>query len=263
VLLAVLAAIAAVAAACGSGTGPAPSPGGATGPDGTAGAVTGTVTVFAAASLTEAFTRIGRDFEADHPGTRVVFSFAASSALVTQITQGAPADVFAAADETTMAKLTGAGATAGEPVTFARNRLAIMIAPGNPKRIASVADLADPKLIVLTCSPQVPIGAYAAEVFRKAGVTVRPSSLEADVKAVVTKVTAGEADAGIVYATDVAAASGRADGVDIPTELNVTATYPVAVTRDAPNPAAAAAFVSFVAGPRGQDTLASFGFAAP
>jgi molybdate transport system substrate-binding protein len=225
---------------------------------------TGNLTVFAAASLTEAFTEIGKAFETANPGAKVTFNFAASSALVGQINEGAPADVFASADEANMKKLTDARANAAAPVTFAKNKLTIIVGKGNPKNIGSVKDLADPNLIVVTAAPQVPIGAYAQQVFTKAGITVTPKSLEENVKAVVTKVTAGEADAGIVYTTDVKAAGDQADGVAIPDDVNVIAVYPVAATKSAPNAAAAQAFIGHLTGRAGQATLEKFGFfAAP
>jgi molybdate transport system substrate-binding protein len=231
--------------------------------DSDAGAAGGDLTVFAAASLTDAFTEIGEAFELSHPDASVTFNFAASSDLVTQIDQGAPADVFASADEANMTKLTDAGSNGDVPQVFATNRLEIIVQPGNPHGIAEVADLADPDLIVVTCAPEVPIGAYSAEVFDKAGIDVTPDSLEENVRAVVTKVTLGEADAGIVYTTDVLAAGDEAEGVEIPAELNVTATYPIAMTNDAPNPDGAVAFVDFVLAPEGQDVLERYGFTGP
>jgi molybdate transport system substrate-binding protein len=225
--------------------------------------VTGDITVLAAASLTESFKEIGTAFEVANPGSKVTFSFAASSALVTQINQGAPADVFASADTANMDKLTaasGAGVAAA-PVTFATNKLQIIVGKGNPKGITGVADLAKSGLIYVTAAPEVPIGAYAKQVLDKAKVTVTPKSLEADVKSVVNKVTLGEADAGIVYSTDVKAAGDKAVGVVIPDDLNVIATYPIAVTKATKNSAAATAFVAFVSGAAGQTILAKYGFA--
>lgn len=263
VLLAVVAAAMVLVVACGSGGGGRPAPDVAPSAAAVPPALTGELTVFAAASLTEAFTRLGKEFEAEHPGVKVTCNFGSSSSLVTQILQGAPADVFASADEANLRRLAEGGAAAGQPVVFARNELAVIVGRGNPKKIASVRDLARPDLVVVVAAPQVPAGAYAAEVFRKAAVTVTPRSLETDVKAVVAKVTSGEADAGVVYATDVRAAGDRAEGIAIPAELGVVATYPIVVTREATNAAAADAFVSFVAGSRGQNVLSSFGFAAP
>ena len=221
------------------------------------------MTVFAAASLTDAFTEIGDAFMVDHPDASVTFNFASSSDLVVQINEGAPADVYASADQTNMAKLIDAGNNGGEPALFATNSLEIIVEKGNPKAITGVADLANPDLIVVTCAPEVPIGKYSAEVFAKAGVTVTPASYEENVKGVVNKVTLGEADAGVVYKTDVAAAGDQAEGVGIPTDLNVIAEYPLVVTREAPNAGAGQAFVDFVVGEEGQSILASYGFTSP
>jgi molybdate transport system substrate-binding protein len=216
--------------------------------------VTGDLTVFAAASLTESFKAVGTAFEKDN--------FGASSTLVTQIMQGAPVDVYASADTANMKKLADAGG-ATNPTTFATNKLRIIVGKGNPKAIVGVADLAKAGITTVTCAPEVPIGRYAADVFVKAGVTVTPKSLEADVKGVVNKVTLGEADAGIVYATDVEAAGDKAAGVTIPDNLNTIATYPIVATKDAKNSAGAAAFVKYVASPAGQRILATYGFTAP
>jgi molybdate transport system substrate-binding protein len=221
------------------------------------------ITVFAAASLSDSFTEIGKAFEAANPGAKVTFSFAASSELVQQINDGAPADVYASADQANMQKLTGAANAAGEPEVFATNELEIITGAGNPKRVSDVADLGHPDLIVVTCGPDVPIGKYTTDLFEKAGVDVTPKSYEADVKAIVSKVTLGEADAGIVYATDVKAAGDKAAGVEIPDELNVVATYPIAVTKAAKNVGTADAFVAFVLGEAGQQILAAAGFSAP
>jgi molybdate transport system substrate-binding protein len=224
--------------------------------------VTGDLTVFAAASLTESFKAVGTAFEKDNPGVKVTFNFGASSTLVTQIMQGAPVDVYASADTANMKKLADAGG-ATNPTTFATNKLRIIVGKGNPKAIVGVADLAKAGITTVTCAPEVPIGRYAADVFVKAGVTVTPKSLEADVKGVVNKVTLGEADAGIVYATDVEAAGDKAAGVTIPDNLNTIATYPIVATKDAKNSAGAAAFVKYVASPAGQRILATYGFTAP
>lgn len=228
-----------------------------------ASAVEGTVTVFAAASLTAAFTEIGDAFMTEYPEAEVVFNFAASSELVTQIGEGAPADVFASADQNNMTKLTDADGNASEPEVFARNLLQIIVGPGNPTGITGVADLANEDLIVVTCAPEVPCGKYAAEIFANAGVTVTPKSLEENVKAVVSKVTLGEADAGIVYRTDVIAAGADAVGVEIPEDVNVVAEYPVVVTKDAPNADGAQAFIDVVLSEQGRTILDSYGFLAP
>jgi molybdate transport system substrate-binding protein len=224
---------------------------------------TGTVTVFAAASLKDAFTEASTAFEAENPGAEVTLNFAASSALAQQIDEGAPADSFASADQANMQKVVDAGGISGEPVVFATNSLQIIVAPGNPKGITGLADLAESGVLYVTAAPEVPIGKYAAQSLEKAGVTVSPVSQEADVKAVVTKVTSGEADAAIVYSTDVTAAGTKAAGVEIPSQYQVTATYPLAVTKEAANPTGAAAWIAFITGEQGQAILAKYGFGAP
>ena len=225
--------------------------------------VSGGITVFAASSLTAAYTEIANAFMTEFPNSKVTLSFGASSDLVTQINEGAPADVYASADQANMKKLTDAGGNAGDPQTFATNSLEIIVGKGNPKGITGVADLAKPGLIFVTCAPEVPIGKYAAQVLSTAGVTVTPASLEQNVKGIVTKVTLGEADAGIVYKTDVTAAGDQAAGVEIPADVNVTATYPIVATKAASNPVGAQAFVGFVLGEQGQKIMASYGFTAP
>jgi molybdate transport system substrate-binding protein len=232
-------------------------------PPSTAPGVDGDITVFAAASLTAAFTEIGEAFMVEHPDANVVLNFAASSELVTQIGEGAPADVFASADLGNMTKLTDAGLNATGPVVFATNIAEIIVAPGNPEEITGVADLANPELIVVQCAPEVPCGKYAAQIHENAGVAVTPKSLEENVKAVVTKVTLGEADAGIVYATDVTAAGADAEGVEIPRDVNVVAEYPIATVAESANADGAQAFIDFVLSDQGQKILASYGFLAP
>lgn len=225
--------------------------------------VSGDITVFAAASLTDAFTEIGEAFGAANPDAKATFNFAASSALVQQITEGAPADVYASADRPNMQKLVDAGGNATEPVVFATNVLEIAVAPGNPKGIATLADLASPDVSLVLCAEQVPCGRFALEVLTRAGVAATPKSLEENVRAVLTKVELGEADAGIVYVTDVLSAGDNVEGVEIPTEQNAVAEYPIAVTKEAGNPDAAAAFAAFVAGPEGQAVLEKYGFGQP
>ena len=221
----------------------------------------GEIVVFAAASLTEAFTDIADAFADAEPEAEVILNFAASSQLASQILEGAPADVYASADTRTMGRLVDAGATRGEPVVFAINRAVIVVESGNPLDITGLADLTEPDLVVVTCAPEVPCGSYASEVFERAGVDVRPDSLEANVKAVVTKVALGEADAGIAYATDVFAADGDVDGVAIPDDVNVVAEYPLAVTADAG--AGADEFVDVVLGSTGRRILVDHGFEVP
>ena len=243
-------------AAPGVSTAPAAAPGPAS-------ALEGDLTVFAAASLTDAFDEIGAAFMADNPGVKVVFNFAGSSELVTQINEGAPADVFASADQASMARLTDAGNNRGAPVVFAENTPRIIVGRGNPRAVATVADLAEPDTIVVLCAPEVPCGRYAATVLTNAKVTVTPRSLEQNVKAVVSKITAGEADAGIVYATDVLAAGDRAEGVDIPPDINVIAEYPIVATKASTNPEAADAFTELVGSEQGRKILRSYGFLTP
>ncbi|MGH7788780.1 MAG: molybdate ABC transporter substrate-binding protein [Candidatus Binatia bacterium] len=219
------------------------------------------LTVLAAASLADAFTAIGAAFEQAHPGLKVEFSFASSSTLATQIGEGARADVFASADESNMQKV--AADLAAPARTFAANRLAIVVPKGNRKRIATLGDLAGSGVTVALAAPQVPAGRYAAEAFQKAGVAVVPASQEVDVRAVLTKVAMDEADAGIVYVTDIRAAADKVDAVAIPDEYNVTARYPIAVLKQSGTPETATAFVNFVLSPAGQTTLKEFGFLAP
>lgn len=227
-------------------------------------ALSGNLQVFAAASLTEAFTEMGEAFEADHPNVRVTFNFAASSALAQQINKGGPADVFVSADESNMKKVTGAG-NASDPKTIARNRLAIIVEKGNPKGITGLADLARSGVVFVVCAPEVPCGKFAAAALTKANSTATPASLEENVKAVVFKVTLGEADAGIVYVTDVKAAGDMAQGVDIDiaTDPSLEAIYPMAVTKQAANQDAAREWTEFLLSNAGQEILSTYGFLAP
>ncbi|MBU4336191.1 MAG: molybdate ABC transporter substrate-binding protein [Actinobacteria bacterium] len=184
--------------------------------------VSGTVTVLAAASLTETFTELAEGFEAAHPGVEVVLSFGASSALATQIVEGgAPADVFASASTSTMDTVVSA-AEAEAPVTFASNTLQIAVPPDNPAGVTGLADLADPAVKVALCQPEVPCGKVAAKVLAAAGVAVTPVTLENDVKSTLSKVELGEVDAGLVYVTDVLAAGDAVRGIEIPAEVNAS-----------------------------------------
>lgn len=194
------------------------------------------------------------------PDAEVTFSFASSSDLARQVIEGAPGDVFASADLANMTKVTDAEAVSGAPMVFATNRAEIVVAPGNPLGITGVADLATRDLVVVVCAPEVPCGTYAAEIFDRAGVAVTPDSLENNVKAVLTKVTLGEADAGVVYVTDVQAAGDAVSGVEIPTDGNVVADYPIVAVSDDP---LARTFIDFVTSAAGQDILASSGFGPP
>jgi molybdate transport system substrate-binding protein len=248
-----------VAAACGDDDDDGGAASTAAGTEGGGGGGDG-ITVFAATSLTEAFTTIGTAFEATPDGAPVEFSFDASSALVGQITEGAPADVFASADTANMDKLTEANLQGTDPVTFATNLLTIIVAKANPAGVTGVDDLADPDLKVVLCAEEVPCGNYANQILEAAGVDVTPVSLEENVRGVVTKVTSGEADAGIVYVTDVTAAGDAADAVEIPQDINVLAEYPIATVGASENPEVGEAFVDFVTGDEGQAILAQYGF---
>jgi molybdate transport system substrate-binding protein len=190
----------------------------------------------------------------------VQFNFAGTPTLVTQIEQGASADVFASADTSNMDKLAGAGFTTGTAQVFARNQLEIVVAPGNPKGINGLADLAKPGVIYITEGPTVPAGKYSLQALAKAGVTVTPKSLETDVKSVISKIELGEADAGIVYTTDVKAAGSKVQGIPIPDAYNVIATYPIVAVKGSKNADVANAFIAYVLSATGQSTLQSFGF---
>lgn len=222
-----------------------------------------TLTVFAAASLTGVFGELEARFEAEHPEVDVVANFASSSELAQQIVSGAPADVFAAANETTMARVVDEGLVEGAPAVFATNVLQIATAPGNPKAIRSFADLARPGLAVVVCAPQVPCGAAVESLERSTGVTLAPVSEEPDVKSTLGKITTGNADAALVYVTDVLAAGPAVTGVAIPDAGSAGTRYPVAVLADAPQPEAAAAFRDLVLGEAGRAALAAAGFGPP
>jgi molybdate transport system substrate-binding protein len=248
--------------ACASSTGiVSDGPASAGGP-GSSSKATGTVTVFAAASLEEAFTTLGHRFEQAHPGAHVVLSLGPSSGLATQITQGAPADVFASASTKNMDQVVSAGAAAA-PRTFARNSMEVAVPPSNPARVASVRDLGRPGVKVALCQPQVPCGVTAATVFARAGVQVHPVSQELDVKSVLAKVTLGEVDAGVVYVTDVKAAGRRVRGIPIPGGVNASTSYPIATLTSAPNPQAAQSFTDYVLSAEAAPVLADAGFGVP
>jgi molybdate transport system substrate-binding protein len=223
----------------------------------------GPVTVLAAASLTESFTRIGTLFEQYNPSASVRFSFGGSSGLATQITSGAPADVFAAASPATMKTVADAGDGAGPPATFARNQLVIAVPKGDPKGLSSLAALAKPDVKVALCAEQVPCGAAAEKALDAAGVKITPVTQEQDVKAALAKVKLGEVDAALVYRTDAKAATKDVDGVEFAESAGAANDYPIVALKDAPNPAGAAAFVAFVRGPQAQQVLADAGFQKP
>ncbi|WP_018255653.1 molybdate ABC transporter substrate-binding protein [Salinispora mooreana] len=229
--------------------------------DGTAdGGVTGTVTVFAAASLTATFDRIGRDFEAAHPGSTVMFNFAGSSALATQITEGAPADVFASAAPRHLAAVATAD---GTPAVFVRNQLVIAVAAGNPEGVRSLSDLTRPGLKVALCAEQVPCGSAASRALDAAGVALTPVTLEADVRGALAKVRLGEVDAALVYRTDTRSTAPDVTAVEFPESAQAVNDYPIAVLADAPNPTAAHAFVAHVRSAQSRAVLAEAGFQAP
>ena len=243
-----VAVLAALLPACGSSGSPSTT------------ALSGTASVFAAASLRDSFKALGQAFQTAHPGTTIQLNFAGTPTLVTQIEQGASADVFASADTTNMDKLKADGFTSGTPQVFAHNKLEIVVAAGNPKGITGLADLAKPGVIYITEAPTVPAGKYALQILASAGVKVTPKSFETDVKSVVSKIELGEADAGIVYTTDVKAAGSKVTGVSIPDSTNVVATYPIDAVKGTKNSALASAFIAYVLSAGGQATLQSFGF---
>lgn len=234
----------------------------ACGDDEAGGTADSTITVFAAASLTDAFEELGAAFEDLHPGTSVELNFAGSSALRVQILEGAPADVFASADTSNMDQVVEGGAAAGAEV-FAENRLQIAVPAGNPAGVTGLADFADGDLLMGLCAAEVPCGGLGREALAKAGVTPSVDTNEPDVRSLLTKVGAGELDAGIVYATDVIAAGDAVDGVDIPEGHNVVATYPIAALTESGDRELAEAFVAFVLSPQAQEILASHGFGTP
>ena len=258
-----LAALTTVAAltlvSCGSDQPAASSPSSSTS---STAAVSGTVTVFAAASLTGTFIQLGKDFEAAHPGTKVVFNFAGSSALAQQINQGAPADVFASAAPKNMDQVVDAG-NASDPKTFVSNTLMIAVPKGNPGGIEGLADFADDGKTIALCAAEVPCGAAAEKVFTAAGITAKPDTLEQDVKAVLTKVRLGEVDAALVYKTDVLAGGDKVEGIEFPEAADAVNEYPIAAVEDAPNADGATAFVDYVLSDKGEAVLTRAGFDKP
>jgi molybdate transport system substrate-binding protein len=224
-------------------------------------ALSGTLTVFAAASLKKTFDQLKTTFQQQNPGVRVKdIDYDGSNTLVTQLKNGAGADVFASADEATMDKV--ADLITGR-VDFVTNTLQIAVAPGNPKNITGLADLAKSGITTVICAPAVPCGAASQRALAKAGVDLKPASEEQNVTAVLTKVSSGDADAGLVYQTDVKGAGGKVAGVDFPEASAAVNTYPIAALKASKNPAAAAAFVALVTGPEGQQVFAAAGFGKP
>jgi molybdate transport system substrate-binding protein len=225
--------------------------------------ISGSITVFAASSLKESFTELGKQFETAYPGTKVTFDFAGSDTLAASITSGAPADVFAAASPTTMKTVTDAGDGQGTPSTFVRNRLEIATLPGNPDHIATLKDLTRSGLKVALCAKTVPCGSAAQKALTASKLSLTPVSYEQDVKSALTKVELKEVDAAVVYQTDVKAAAGKVDGVQFPESAGAVNAYPIVALKDAPNKTAAQAFIALVKSAEGQKVLTGAGFLNP
>ncbi len=224
---------------------------------------TGNVTVFAAASLTESFKTIGKAFEAANPGSKVTFNFAGSSALATQINQGAPADIFASAAPANMKTVTDAGGADGTPAIFVKNQLVIAVPKGNPKAIKGLADLTKPGLKVALCAEQVPCGAAAKKALDAAKVSLTPVTLEQDVKQALSKVKLGEVDAALVYRTDAKAATADVEGIEFPESAQAINDYPIVLLKNAPNKTAAQAFLTYIQSDKGIAVLTAAGFQKP
>ncbi|WP_375431857.1 molybdate ABC transporter substrate-binding protein [uncultured Friedmanniella sp.] len=248
-------------AGCGADTTPSATP--SSGSSTSAAASSSTLTVFAAASLKNTFTTLGTQFEAAHPGTTVTFNFAGSADLVTQLQQGAPADVFASADTKNMDLATADNLVAGSPVNFATNTLEIAVPPDNPATISSFADLTKPGVKLVVCAPQVPCGAAAEKIETATKTTLKPVSEESAVTDVLNKVQTGEADAGLVYVTDVKGAGDKVLGVTFPESKEAVNTYPIASLTASRNADLAREFTELVTGTEGQQVLADAGFAKP
>lgn len=225
--------------------------------------LSGDVTVFAASSLKESFTALGKEFEKEHPGTKVNFNFAGSDNLAASITSGAPADVFAAASPKTMAIVTDKKDTAGMPATFVRNQLEIATLPGNPDKVASLKDLTKSGLKVVLCDKAVPCGAAAQKALEASGLKLTPASYEQDVKSALNKVVLKEADAAVVYKTDVKAAGDKVQGVEFPESAKAINDYPIALLKDSHNAETAKAFIALVRSAQGQQVLSAAGFLKP
>ncbi|MFI1186528.1 molybdate ABC transporter substrate-binding protein [Streptomyces californicus] len=218
------------------------------------------LTVLAASSLTDVFTQAGAAYEKENPGTKVTFSFAGSQELAAQVKQGAPADALVTADTKTMDGLSG---DTGEPVVIARNRLVIATGEGNPEKVANLEDLADPKLKVVLAAPEVPVGRYSRQILDARKLDVKPVSQEPNVRAVLSKVSLGEADAGLVYKTDAATAPDKVDAIEIPDAENAIASYPAATLKTSKHGEAAAAFVAWLSAPAARKILRGAGFQQP
>ncbi|MFH8727229.1 molybdate ABC transporter substrate-binding protein [Streptomyces termitum] len=247
-------------AACSSGTGSGKAAVGSTPAGSASAAPRADLTVLAAASLTDVFKTAGAAYEKAHPGTRLTFSFAGSQELVAQVSQGSPADVLVTADTKSMDKVR---ADTGTPAIIAKNRLVIATAKGNPFKVDELKDLTDAKLKVVLAAPEVPAGKYSKQILEKQNLTVKPVSQEPNVRAVLSKVELGEADAGLVYKTDAESAKDKVDAVEIPDDQNAVAQYPAATIKDSGNAEAAAAFVAWLSSPEGQKILQDAGFQKP
>jgi molybdate transport system substrate-binding protein len=229
----------------------------------TSAGVSGKITVLAASSLTKVFTSLGNEFQTAHPGTTVTFSFGSSATLATQIVQSAPADVFASASPATMKRVTDAGDAEGTPDLFVKNQLVIAVAPGNPKGIKALADLTKPGLRVVLCVPTAPCGAAAKTALAAGHVNLRPVSFQQDVASTLNAVELGEADAGLVYRTDVKGSAGKVDGVQFPESAQAINDYPIVALSHSKNPGLAAEFVKFILSPPAIAELVAAGFQAP
>ncbi|PAZ14290.1 molybdate ABC transporter substrate-binding protein [Streptomyces sp. SA15] len=249
--------------ACSSSTDSSDSPDAGSGAAGSSAKLSGTVTVFAAASLQESFSKLGKEFEKKHPGTKLVFNFGGSDTLAASITGGAPADVFAAASTKTMAIVTDQKDTVETPATFVRNQLEIATLPGNPDKVSSLKDLTKSGLKVVLCDKTVPCGSAAQTALKASGLELTPVSYEQDVKSALTKVELKEADAAVVYKTDVKAAGDKVEGVDFPESAEAINDYPIALLKNAPNPTTAKAFIELVKSAEGQKVLTEAGFLKP
>jgi molybdate transport system substrate-binding protein len=251
-----------VLAACGESDDPASS-GSSSTTSSAGGELSGTLTVFAAASLTDVFGELGDQLMADNSELEVQFNFAGSSALATQLTQGAPADVFASANQTQMTVVTDADLQAGDPTVFTENVLEIAVPADNPGSVTGLADFANPDLTLAVCAPDVPCGAAAAQVFEAAGITAAPDTEEEDVRAALTKVQLGEVDAALVYASDVRSAGSDVAGIEFPEAEDAINEYPICALAQALNPDAAQAFLDLVLSDEGREAVEVAGFRAP
>jgi molybdate transport system substrate-binding protein len=256
-LVAVVATAALLLAGCSTAASGTPTP------SKTADPLKGTVTVLAAASLTEVYGQLATQFEKLHPNVTVTLSFGGSSALATQIVQGAPADLFATANEATMKTVTDANLTAETPVVYATNVLTLIVPPSNPAKVTTIADLANPAVKVALCDKTVPCGSAAIALLAAEKLNVTPVTLEQDVKSVLTKVELDEVDAGLVYVTDAATAGSKVKQIPVADAANIVNRYPIALLKNSTNPAAATAFEKYILSSTGLEALKKAGFGTP